>query len=70
MNEKVQHELFESDAFRTFLEEDLEYVCSFSFTDLVIPEQTRVPIESLRGDKEHAEVKVRMVTGDMLETAK
>lgn len=71
IDENNQHEMLESDEFRQFLEEDLEYVCSFALTDDVIPEFTTLPIQSITGDNKGGagNVTVRMVTGDMLETA-
>jgi magnesium-transporting ATPase (P-type) len=65
--------MFESEEFRAYLESDLEYVASFGLKDDVVRDHTVKPIKDLRNDgdaNQKGTVKVRIVTGDMLETAK
>lgn len=65
--------MYESEDFRAYLESDLEYIASFGLKDDVVRDHTVKPIKDLRNDgdsNQKGTAKVRIVTGDMLETAK
>jgi len=65
--------MYESEDFRAYLESDLEYIVSFGLKDDVVRDHTVKPIKDLRNDSDSNQkgtAKVRIVTGDMLETAK
>ena len=44
--------MFESEEFRGYLEQDLEYVASFGLKDDVVRDHTVKPIKDLRDEKE------------------